>query len=298
MRRSDATSRILGIVVGALLVVTGVAGAASRAADGPGRVIVAFGDSLTAGLGVAPDEAYPSRLDARLRREGAPYRVVNAGVSGDTTAGALRRVDWALRARPEIVIVALGANDGLRGQSVRAMRENLEAIVTRFREAGARVLLCGMRLPPNYGEPYGREFAASFPAVARRTGVPLMPFLLDGVAADPRLNQPDGIHPNAQGHRVIAERLWPYLEPLLRLAGTPAVAIVGVATRRVHGDQGTLPRGRGGRRDPGRSGARREVASPLQDGDACIAVAHARTAFPSRCVMRGASRSPWLSSRW
>ena len=182
-------------------------------------VIVAFGDSLTAGLGVAPDEAYPARLEERLRREGYPYRVVNAGVSGDTTAGALRRVDWVLRAHPDVVIVALGANDGLRGQSVAAMRGNLEAIVARLKKAGARVLLTGMRLPPNYGDAYAREFAAAYPAVAQRTGALLAPFLLEDVAAVARLNQPDAIHPNAEGQRVIADRLWPYLVPLLRRTG-------------------------------------------------------------------------------
>jgi acyl-CoA thioesterase-1 len=179
------------------------------------RVIVALGDSLTAGLGVAADEAYPARLEARLAREGYAYRVVNAGVSGDTTAGGLRRVDWVLRAKPEIVIVALGANDGLRAQSPQAMRENLAAIVKRLQAAGARVLLAGMRLPPNYGAEYTKEFQEVFPEVARSTGVALMPFLLNGVAADPRLNQPDGIHPTASGQQVIADRLWPYLRPLL-----------------------------------------------------------------------------------
>ncbi len=179
-------------------------------------VIVALGDSITSGLGVAADEAYPARLEVLLRREGYAYRVVNAGVSGDTTAGGLRRVDWVLRAEPEIVIVALGANDGLRGQSPRATRANLEAIATRLTAAGARVLLAGMRLPPNYGEEFTREFEAVFPAVARSARTALMPFLLEGVAADPRLNQPDGIHPNAAGHRVIADRLWPYLVPLVK----------------------------------------------------------------------------------
>jgi acyl-CoA thioesterase I len=180
------------------------------------RVIAALGDSLTAGLGVAADEAYPARLEARLSREGYAYRVVNAGVSGDTTAGGLRRVDWVLRAKPEIVIVALGANDGLRAQSPQAMRENLAAIVRRVQAAGARVLLAGMRLPPNYGAEYTKEFQAVFPEVARSTGVAFMPFLLDGVAADPRLNQPDGIHPTAAGQQVIADHLWPYLRPLLK----------------------------------------------------------------------------------
>jgi len=190
-----------------------VAGPASAYAD---AVIVALGDSLTAGLGVAPDETYPARLQARLTREGYVYRVVNAGVSGDTTAGGLRRVDWVLRAGPEVVIVALGANDGLRGQSPQMMRANLDEIVVRLRAARARVLLAGMRLPPNYGVEFTREFADVFPAVARRAEIAFMPFLLDGVAADPRLNLPDGIHPTAAGYQVIADRLWPYLRPLLR----------------------------------------------------------------------------------
>lgn len=181
-----------------------------------GRVIVALGDSLTAGWGVAPEEAYPAILERRLAREGYAYRVVNAGVSGDTTAGGLRRVDWVLRSGPEVVVVALGANDGLRGQPVAAMRDNLAAIVRRLVDAGARVLLAGMRVPPNYGAAYARQFAAVFPDVARQAGVALMPFLLEGVAGDPRLNQSDGIHPNADGQRVIAERLWPHLRPLLR----------------------------------------------------------------------------------
>ncbi len=184
----------------------------ARATD---RVVVALGDSLTAGLGVSAEEAYPALLDARLHREGFAYRVVNAGVSGDTSAGGLRRLDWVLRLHPEIVIVALGANDGLRGQPPAALRDNLMHIVERARAAGARVLLAGMRMPPNYGDEYAREFAAVYPAVARATGVPLAPFLLEGVAGNPRLNQPDGIHPTAEGQRVIAERLWPHLRPLL-----------------------------------------------------------------------------------
>ena len=179
-------------------------------------VIVALGDSLTAGLGLTPDEAFPAVLEQTLRREGYDYRVVNAGVSGDTTAAGLRRVDWVLRSRPAIAIVALGANDGLRHQSVTAMRDNLVEIVRRLRAAGATVLLTGMRMPPNYGAEYTRAFAAVFSDVARSTGVPLAPFLLDGVAGDARLNQPDGIHPTAEGQRIIADRLWPYLRPLLR----------------------------------------------------------------------------------
>jgi acyl-CoA thioesterase-1 len=184
-------------------------------ARGAERVVVVLGDSLTAGLGVAADEAWPALLEARLRREGYPYRVVNAGVSGDTTAGGLRRVDWVLRNRPQIAVVALGANDGLRGLDTDAMERNLLAIVGRLQASGARVLVAGMRVPTNYGEAYTQAFRDVFPDVARRSNSALMPFLLDGVAADPRLNLPDGIHPNSAGHRVIAERVWPHLVALL-----------------------------------------------------------------------------------
>jgi acyl-CoA thioesterase-1 len=197
----------------AVAVVVALLGAAP--APGAERVVVVLGDSLTAGQGVTRDEAYPALLEARLRGEGFPYRVVNAGVSGDTSAGGLRRVDWVLRTKPAVVIVALGANDGLRGLPVDALGENLTTIVRRLRAAGARVLLAGMRVPPNYGDDYARAFAAVFPAVARRTGVPLAPFLLDGVAGNARLNQPDGIHPTPEGQRMMADRLWPHLRPLL-----------------------------------------------------------------------------------
>ena len=198
----------------ALLVSVLVASAAS-ATPRADHVVVALGDSLTAGLGVGVEEAYPALLEARLRREGFDYRVVNAGVSGDTSAGGLRRLDWALKLKPQVLIVALGANDGLRGQPPAALRANLTQIVERARGAGARVLLAGMRVPPNYGDEYARAFAAVYASVARATGVPLAPFLLDGVAGDPRLNQADGIHPTAEGQRVIAEHLWPHLRSLL-----------------------------------------------------------------------------------
>lgn len=201
----------LRAVAAALLLLAG-AGPAIAAGE---RVLVVLGDSLTAGLGVTPDEAYPALLQARLRREGLAYRVVNAGVSGDTSAGGRRRLDWVLRTRPAVVVVALGANDGLRAQPVAALRDNLIAIVTRLRTAGARVLLVGMRLPPNYGAAYADGFAGTFTEAARATSVPLLPFLLEGVAGDPALNQADGIHPNAAGHRVIAETVWRALAPLL-----------------------------------------------------------------------------------
>jgi acyl-CoA thioesterase-1 len=208
MRPPGARPALVATLLALVLVTS--AGAA------PERVIVALGDSLTAGLGLLPDEAYPALVEKRLRREGYRYHVVNAGVSGDTTAGGLRRVDWVLRSQPTLVIVALGANDGLRRLSVEAMRANLTEIVHRLRAGGASVLLIGMRVPPNYGDVYARAFTAVFADVARATGVPLAPFLLDGVAGQTRLNQPDGIHPSAEGQRIIADRLWPYLKPLLR----------------------------------------------------------------------------------
>jgi acyl-CoA thioesterase I len=179
------------------------------------RVIVAFGDSLTAGLGVTPDDSYPAQLQAKLHAEGYAYRVVNAGVSGDTTAGGLRRVDWALKNKPDVAIVALGANDALRGQDLASVRANLEAIVARFQKAGVRVLVAGMEVPPNYGARYAAEFRRLYADVARKRGAALMPFLLDGVAGDPRLNQPDGIHPTAEGYRIVAAHLWPHLAPML-----------------------------------------------------------------------------------
>ena len=179
------------------------------------RVIVAFGDSLTAGLGVTPENSYPARLQAKLRAEGYAYRVVNAGASGDTTAGGIRRVDWALKNKPDIVIVELGVNDAMRAQDLPSVRANLDAIVTRFQKAGVRVLLVGMEVPPNYGARYASDFRTLYAEVARKRGVAFMPFLLDGVAGNPALNQPDGIHPTAEGYRIVADRLWPYLQPLL-----------------------------------------------------------------------------------
>jgi acyl-CoA thioesterase I len=201
--------------VAVTLLALGLVAVLPQPARGAERVIVALGDSLTAGLGVAADEAWPALIEARLRREGYPYRVVNAGVSGDTTAGGLRRVDWVLRNRPQIAVVALGANDGMRGLGTDAMERNLLAIIERLQASGTRVLVVGMKVPTNYGDDYSQAFGGVFPDVARRTGSALMPFLLDGVAANPRLNLSDGIHPNAAGHRVIAERVWPHLVALL-----------------------------------------------------------------------------------
>lgn len=185
------------------------------AAPAPAPLVVFLGDSLTAGLGLEAEDAYPARVAEALEARGIAARVVNAGVSGDTTAGGLARLDWLLAQRPALVVVALGANDGLRGQPLESIDQNLRAIVTRARAAGARVVLAGMQMPPNYGPEYTRGFRELYPRLARELDVPLIPFLLDGVAAVPELNQPDGIHPTAEGQRRIAGTVLPAIERAL-----------------------------------------------------------------------------------
>lgn len=170
-------------------------------------LVVFLGDSLTAGNGLPESEAYPALLQGRLARAGSRIRLVNAGVSGDTSAGGLARMNWLLAQRPDVLVVALGANDGLRGLPVSELELNLSAIVDRARAGGARVLLAGMRMPPNYGEDYARDFAAVYGRVAADQGVPLVPFLLEGVGGNPALNQSDGIHPNALGQEKLADNV-------------------------------------------------------------------------------------------
>ena len=180
--------------------------------------IVAFGDSLTAGLGLPRDEAYPARLEDTLLAEGYDVEVVNAGVSGDTTAGGLRRLEWVLQGDVRILIVALGGNDGLRGLPVGQMKENLREIVTRAQQKGVTVLLAGMEAPPNFGSLYTDQFREVFHELARDQEVSFVPFLLEGVAGNAALNQADGIHPTAEGARMVAAHLWPILQPMLTAA--------------------------------------------------------------------------------
>jgi len=208
------------------------AGAADRSRPEPGggsapaarapddRPLVVFlGDSLTAGYGLPEADAYPALIEAALAAEGRPVRVVNAGVSGDTSAGGLARLDWVLRLEPDVVVVELGPNDGLRGLPLEATEANLRRIVERGRAAGARVLLAGMLIPPNYGPDYAGRFAAIYPRLAEELDAPLVPFLLEGVGGEPDLNLADGIHPNAAGHRRVAENVLPHLRPLVADAG-------------------------------------------------------------------------------
>ena len=177
--------------------------------------IVAFGNSLTAGLGVPQDQSYPAHLQRTLDAAGYAYRVVNAGVSGDTTAGGIRRVSWVLNSKPAIVILELGGNDGLRGLSLHETQANLERIIQQLQQASVTVVLAGMKLPPNYGQDYTAGFEALYQAVAQRYHLTRIPFFLDGVAGSSSLNQADGIHPTGEGYRLIVEKVFPALEPLL-----------------------------------------------------------------------------------
>jgi acyl-CoA thioesterase I len=200
-----------GIFVAAMLALIPINGAA--AANSP--VIVDFGDSLTAGYGLMPDQAFPARLEAWLHRHGIAARVVNAGVSGDTTTDGLARLDWALADKPDLVILALGANDALRGIDPATVRANLEAMIRKIEAEHAKVLLLGMLAPPNWGEAYDRAFDRIFPDLARRYHVALYPFFLEGVAMKPDLNQPDGLHPNARGVAVLVGHIGPVVAGLV-----------------------------------------------------------------------------------
>ena len=177
--------------------------------------IVALGDSLTAGHGLLESQSYPALLQEHIDAEGYEFEVINAGVSGDTSAGGLRRLDWALDGNVRVLILALGANDGLRGLSVKEMKENLTAIITRARERHVVVVLAGMEAPPNYGREYATAFREAFREVAQRERVLFLPFLLDKVAGQSGLNQGDGIHPNEQGTRIVGDTVWTVLRPLL-----------------------------------------------------------------------------------
>ncbi len=182
----------------------------------PGRRIVFLGDSLTAGLGLPAEQSYPSLIARRLAARGTGWTVVNAGVSGDTSAGGVRRLEWSLEGGAQILVVALGGNDALRGLPADDLERNLETIVAAAKRQGARVVVAGMEAPPNNGPEYTTRFRQSYAAVARRQDVTLLPFLLDGVAGIEALNQADGIHPNQAGAARVAETVWRVLDPIVR----------------------------------------------------------------------------------
>lgn len=192
---------------------------AGRAGAADDKTVIFFGDSLTAGLGLddPASEAYPALIQKKIEAARLPWRVVNAGLSGETTAAGLRRVDWILRQPADVFVLALGANDGLRGIDPAVSRANLQGIIDRVRahDPKTKIVLAGMMMPANMGEDYVRAFRAMYPALAEKNGIALVPFLLEGVGGEPELNQRDGIHPTPRGHALVAETVWKVLRPLL-----------------------------------------------------------------------------------
>ena len=173
--------------------------------------IIALGDSLTAGLGVAEEEAYPAVLERKLQQDGYNWQVINAGISGETSSGALTRIDWIIAQQPDIVILETGANDGMRGIPIRVIRENINQSVQQLKAANIEVVLAGMQMLQNLGPEYTAQFKAVYPAVAEKQGVILIPFFLEQVAGTPSLNLPDFIHPTPEGHRIVAQTVYPFV---------------------------------------------------------------------------------------
>jgi acyl-CoA thioesterase-1 len=195
-------------------------GAPARPAEGERGRVVFLGTSLTAGLGLDPGQAYPALIQRKIDAAGLPFEAVNAGVSGETSAGARRRIDWLLRQPVSVLVIETGANDGLRGLEVDSLRANIQAIIDEARKLSPppAIVLVGMRAPPNLGFAYTRRFQGVYADLAEANDVPLVPFLLDGVAGKAALNQADMIHPTAEGQRLMAERVWEVLEPVLKRA--------------------------------------------------------------------------------
>ncbi len=218
--------RSIGCLVVALLAcgAAGFASAQTSSSSAPApvalRTVVVLGDSLAAGYGVDSAEAFPALLQQKISAAGLPFKIVNAGVSGDTTAGGLRRLDWVLKRPVDVLLIELGGNDGLRGLAPETTRTNLQAIIdkTRQRQPHVRFILAGMQMPPNLGEEFIRKFARVFPEVAKANHAALIPQLLEGVGGDPKWNLPDRIHPTPQGHKRVAETVWKVLRPVLEEA--------------------------------------------------------------------------------
>jgi len=185
-----------------------------------GKTILMLGDSITAGFGIDPEQAFPALVQEKVDSLGLEYTVINAGLSGETSAGGLRRIDWLLRQPVDIMLLELGGNDGLRGTSVEVTKSNLQAIIDKAKEANPemQILLAGMQVPTNLGQEYTRDFREVYPELARENDLPLIPFILEGVGGIPELNLPDQIHPTAEGHKIVAETVWEGLRPLLDAA--------------------------------------------------------------------------------
>ena len=221
MHRISPLLRVLTFLLTATLLACGKSESPSPTGPGGGSsqptpIVVFLGDSLTAGLGLVASDAYPSLLQQRAASAGFPHRFVNAGITGDTTADGLRRFDAAVISDTRVLVLALGANDGLQGVPVATVKRNLTDIIERAQRRGIRVMLAGMEAPPTRGLQYSVDFHFIYPDLASQFSLTLMPFMLAGIFGDPALNLSDGFHPNAAGMRVLASSMWPYLEPLLQ----------------------------------------------------------------------------------
>ncbi|WP_221774771.1 arylesterase [Pelagicoccus albus] len=207
-------TRLASTLIAIFLTVTVLASPSS--AQDSARIVF-LGDSLTAGYGIDPELAYPSLIEKRIQDQGLNYEVTAAGLSGETSAGGLRRANWILQKPADILVVALGANDGLRGMDLSDTKQNLQKIIDLARQKypDIQIVLAGMKMPPNLGDAYTKEFSEMYPDLAQKNELPLIPFLLEGVGGHPELNIADGIHPNAEGHEILAENVWEVLAPLL-----------------------------------------------------------------------------------
>jgi acyl-CoA thioesterase-1 len=203
--------RITGLAIAFFLSITGIIAQENQ------KVILFFGNSLTAGMGLDQDQAFPALIQKKINETVKNYRVVNAGLSGETSAGGLNRIDWVLNQKVDIFVLELGANDGLRGLPLPSTRQNLQGIIDKLRTKypKVQVIVAGMMVPPNMGEDYSNDFVKVYPELANKNNAKLIPFLLDGVAGNPDLNLPDGIHPNVEGQKIVADNVWKVLKPLL-----------------------------------------------------------------------------------
>lgn len=190
----------------------------TQSQDEDKKTILFFGDSITAGLGVEPNQAFPALIQQKIDSLGLNYEVINAGLSGETSAGGLRRIDWVLQRDIDIMILELGGNDGLRGIEISSTKTNLQQIIDKAKAKNPemKIIIAGMQVPPNLGQDYAEEFHDIFPELAQENDLPLIPFILDGVGGEPELNQPDGIHPTAKGHIIVAENVWEVLEEIVK----------------------------------------------------------------------------------
>ena len=213
LTQRTSASRGLWLACLGIVLLFGVAAAAPSP-----QTVLFLGDSITAGYGLELSQAYPALIEQRIKKEGLNFKVINAGQSGDTSAGGLARMDWLLKNKIDVLVLELGGNDGLRGLPVEVIRKNLQAIIDRARKQypQIRIVVAGMKMPPNMGGQYSREFEAMFAALAKKNNAALIPFILEGVGGVRQMNLPDGIHPTASGHEILAENVWAILAPVLR----------------------------------------------------------------------------------